>query len=78
MARKIECDNCGTLVEDKGSESDVNKVTMTYTLTHKDNGYVLPNYDRESADLSKDLCLLCQKQLLELFNKKEDAFSEGG
>ena len=78
MAKKIECDRCGKLVESKGQfKSEVSTVTMSYIEKHDDTGsykYVIPENDRKEVTITKDFCSSCQKKLLDLFNLVDENF----
>lgn len=72
MAKKIECDKCGKLVEHKKGGSEVSTISITYTKKQNaTSGYNLPDYDWEEATKEIDLCSSCQVELLALFNKKD-------
>lgn len=68
MAKKIECDRCGKLVEEKVG-CEVSSIRIAYTSKHSSNGYVKPDYDWEEENKTRDFCNSCQKELLKLFNK---------
>lgn len=78
MAKKIECDRCGKLVEHKKLGSDVSTISITYTKKqHATSGYNMPNYDWEEETKEVDLCAFCQVELLALFNKVDERIGKG-